>query len=96
MLGNLKTPPEPFEDVVRTHFRIKADSIIKQLDEWLEQDDGRMINGENHGSTRAAPSDDPNGNGLRADVEELKTLLGKLAKGEEIDGIGSEDGPSSR
>ena len=94
MLGNLKNPPEPFGDVIRTHFRIKAASIIKQLDEWLEQDDGRMTNGENHGQTRPASTDDPVGNGLRADVDALKALLSKMANGDGVDGIGA--GPSTR
>ncbi|KAI0787135.1 hypothetical protein BC629DRAFT_1582278 [Irpex lacteus] len=43
MLGNLKNPPEPFADVIRTHFRLKARSIMKQLDDWLALDDGRAI-----------------------------------------------------
>ncbi|KAH8092454.1 ubiquitin conjugating enzyme family protein [Cristinia sonorae] len=85
MLGNLKNPPEPFTDVIRTHFRIKAQSIIKQLDDWLEQDDGKLTSGENSGHTRAPNGDDPNGNGLRADVDELKELLLRLENGEDID-----------
>ncbi|THH29394.1 hypothetical protein EUX98_g4806 [Antrodiella citrinella] len=94
MLGNLKAPPEPFEDVIRTHFRLKADSISKQLDQWLEQDDGRAINGENHGSSRTAPLEDPNGNGLRADVDEMKELLQKLSTGQSATSVVGA-GPSS-
>jgi len=43
MMGNLKNPPEPFADVIRTHFRLKARSLQKQLDKWLSTDDGRNI-----------------------------------------------------
>ncbi|GJE87521.1 ubiquitin conjugating enzyme family protein [Phanerochaete sordida] len=86
MLNNLKNPVEPFEDVIRTHFRLKARSITKQLDEWLEEDDGRGLNSDggmphSHGGTPRASS---SGNGFREDVEELKSLLARLAAGEDI------------
>ena len=42
MLGNLKAPPEPWADVIRTHFRLKAKSITAQLDKWLAEDDGNI------------------------------------------------------
>ncbi|EUC65204.1 ubiquitin conjugating enzyme family protein [Rhizoctonia solani AG-3 Rhs1AP] len=77
MLGNLKAPPEPFADVITTHFRLKARSLFKQLDEWLELDDGRVLDGQNGGGQ-------PNSTGtgasqaLRRDVQELKSLLLKL------------------
>ncbi|TCD63872.1 hypothetical protein EIP91_004811 [Steccherinum ochraceum] len=96
MLGNLKNPPEPFADVIRTHFRIKADTLVKQLDDWLEQDDGKLTVPENHGQSRSPPTDDPNGNGLRADVDELKTLLTKIANGQDVDGGLYGEGSSSR
>ncbi|CAE6535399.1 unnamed protein product [Rhizoctonia solani] len=77
MLGNLKTPPEPFADVVTTHFRLKARSLFKQLDEWLELDDGRPLDGPNGGGQ---PNTTGTGAGqaLRRDVQELKSLLLKL------------------
>ncbi|EJT97519.1 hypothetical protein DACRYDRAFT_84483 [Dacryopinax primogenitus] len=40
MMGNLKNPPEPFGDVIRTHFRLKARSLRTQLNKWLAMDDG--------------------------------------------------------
>ncbi|CAE6494097.1 unnamed protein product [Rhizoctonia solani] len=77
MLGNLKTPPEPFADVITTHFRLKARSLFKQLDEWLELDDGRPLDGQNGGGQ---PNSTASGAGqpLRRDVQELKSLLLKL------------------
>ncbi|CAE6409284.1 unnamed protein product [Rhizoctonia solani] len=77
MLGNLKTPPEPFADVITTHFRLKARSLFKQLDEWLELDDGRPLDGQNGGGQ---PNSTGSGAGqpLRRDVQELKSLLLKL------------------
>jgi hypothetical protein len=76
MLGNLKNPPEPFGDVIRTHFRLKAKSISAQLDQWLAEDDGKPTTPdgggygrhENHQST----------NDFQRDVGELKTLLSQL------------------
>lgn len=49
MLGNLKNPPEPFKDIILTHFRLKAKSITTQLDEWLKLDDGKAMNGAGGG-----------------------------------------------
>ena len=43
MLEYLKTPPEGFEDIVETHFRLKARSLAKQLDAWLRDDDGKLL-----------------------------------------------------
>lgn len=33
-MDNLKNPPEPWADVIQTHFRLKARSIEAQLDQW--------------------------------------------------------------
>ncbi|KAJ8522297.1 hypothetical protein ONZ45_g1120 [Pleurotus djamor] len=80
MLGNLRNPPEPFGDVIRTHFRLKAQSIKRQLDEWLSKDDGKTTAGDGGGfvgslvRTDAASSN----NGFAQDIEELKTLLDSL------------------
>lgn len=76
MLGNLRNPPEPFEDVIRTHFRLKARSIMAQLDDWLGQDDGKPI-GDGGYSGHKTPAGGSS-NGFQADVEELKSLLTKL------------------
>ena len=75
MLGNLRNPPEPFEDIIRTHFRLKARSIIAQLDQWLAQDDGKPISQDGASGPRSAGV---SSNGFQADVEELKEELRKL------------------
>ncbi|KAG9096428.1 hypothetical protein FS749_008504 [Ceratobasidium sp. UAMH 11750] len=77
MLGNLKNPPEPFADVIQTHFRLKARSLFKQLDEWLELDDGRSLDGQNGGGQPGSAGGSA-GQALRKDVNELKGLLLKL------------------
>ncbi|KAG8900213.1 hypothetical protein FRB99_006183 [Tulasnella sp. 403] len=89
MLGNIKNPPEPWKDIILTHFRLKAKSITKQLDEWLKIDDGKVLSGTGaayvpgngaSGNQSAGPS----GNGFRNNVEELKSLLAALSRGEDI------------
>ncbi|KAH9927315.1 uncharacterized protein B0H18DRAFT_1004044 [Fomitopsis serialis] len=77
MLGNLKNPPEPFEDVVRTHFRLKAKSITAQLDQWLAIDDGKSITDGGYGGSKNSVATGSS-NGFQADVEELKRLLVQL------------------
>ncbi|KAL4245719.1 hypothetical protein ABKN59_001670 [Abortiporus biennis] len=83
MLDNLKNPPEPFEDVIRTHFRLKARSICTQLDSWLQLDDGKATNADGAYAAQKTSRSVPD-NGLGQDVEELKDLLGKLSRGESI------------
>lgn len=87
MLGNLKNPPEPFGDVIRTHFRLKARSIMKQLDDWLALDDGRAIQSD------GMPTRPHQGTGssqvFQNDVNELKGILQRLLDG------GSVAGPST-
>ena len=72
MLGNLKNPPEPFADVIRTHFRIKAKSVMTQLDEWLAADDGKSTLSD---GGFASGRNGENGTGFQKDVEEMKRLL---------------------
>jgi len=81
MLGNLKNPPEPFADIIRTHFRLKAKSISAQLDVWLKADDGRLTTGDGGAySSAGALKTDSTGstNGFAKDIEELKKILKKL------------------
>jgi hypothetical protein len=78
MLGNLKNPPEPFAEIIRTHFRLKARSIAAQLDQWLAQDDGKPTNtGEYQGPGH---KDGPGGssNGLAKDVADMKQVMQQL------------------
>ncbi|KAG6814198.1 hypothetical protein H0H92_000875 [Tricholoma furcatifolium] len=83
MLGNLKAPPEPFADVIRTHFRLKARSIAAQLDKWLVEDDGKATtsDGGGYGSAMAKVESGGSSNGLKKDVDEMKALLAKLETG---------------
>ena len=81
MLGILKNPPEPFGDVIRAHFKLKAQSILLQLEDWLAEDNGQQTIGDgahmalkdlhshSHGSSSSS---------FQRDVEELKTLLVRL------------------
>lgn len=77
MLGNLKAPPEPFADVIETHFRLKARSISAQLDDWLRKDDGKAT-APDGGSVGARDIGTGSANGFAKDVEELKKILKKL------------------
>lgn len=77
MLGNLKNPPEPFVDVIQTHFRLKSKAIIDQLDKWLKLDDGHTTNGANNGGT--ATGIGSSGAAFQRDVSELKTLLRSMS-----------------
>lgn len=49
MLEYLKTPPEGFESIIKTHFKLKARSIRAQLDKWLEEDDGKPLHADSMG-----------------------------------------------
>jgi len=91
MIGNLKNPPEPFRDIILTHFRLKAKSIVKQLDDWLTLDDGQPVNGS--GAAYVSPNAPLQaasgaGSGFRAQVDEMKRLLTMLIKGEDPTGYG--------
>ena len=85
MLGNLKTPPEPFGDIIRTHYRLKSKSITTQLDRWLAQDDGRPTMGDGAGAYGQTQKAGGSSSELRKDVNELKQLLKRLQDGEDID-----------
>jgi hypothetical protein len=77
MLDNLRNPPEPFEDVIRTHFRLKARSIMTQLDGWLAKDDKAVTVGDGGGfSQRVYPG--AGGNDFAQDVNDMKALLREL------------------
>lgn len=81
MLGNLKNPPEPFAEIIRTHFRLKARSITAQLDQWLAQDDGKSTTtGEYQGPGH---KDSPGGssNGFAKDVADMKQAMQQLQDG---------------
>ena len=80
MLGNLKAPPEPFGDVIRTHYRLKAPVISAQLEKWLALDDGKAISGDAFNvSTRSDTSS--SSSAFKKDVEEMQSLLKQLQDG---------------
>ena len=80
MLGNLKNPPEPFADIVYTHFRLKARSISSQLDDWLSKDDGKVTSFDGGVYLGVNPKMDNSGssNGFSKDIVEMKAILKKL------------------
>lgn len=80
MLGNIRNPPEPWEGVIRTHFRLKARSITKQLNHWLEADDGRQISEDGAGIENRTPATGGGGiaNGMKKDVDALVELMNSL------------------
>lgn len=78
MLGNLQSPPEPFEDIIRTHFRLKSKEISKQLDKWLAEDDGHPTSSDGGGYGGNAPNAGLSTNGFRKDIEDLKEVISKL------------------
>lgn len=53
MLEYLKNPPEGFEEIIKTHFKLKARSLKKQLDKWLEEDDGKPLHADSMTAIRA-------------------------------------------
>jgi hypothetical protein len=78
MLGNLRTPPEPFGDVIRTHFRLKARSIGAQLDQWLAQDDGKPTSGDGGAYHAGKPEAGGSSNGFKKDIDDLKEIMAQL------------------
>jgi hypothetical protein len=78
MLGNLKNPPEPFGDIIRIHFRLKARTIKAQLDDWLSKDDGKATQSDGAYNSGAGVG---SGNGFQKDVDEMKAILTQLETG---------------
>ncbi|KAJ7068237.1 ubiquitin conjugating enzyme family protein [Mycena amicta] len=77
MLGHLQNPPEPWGDIIQTHFRLKAKSITEQLDQWLALDDGKPTMGDGAGVEHVRGAGTST-NGFSADVAELKKMLKEL------------------
>lgn len=79
MLGNLKNPPSPFEDIIKTHFRFKKHELTAQLDKWVALE-------KNKGSTTASDdrimhqyhSNVVSSENFLTCVKELKELLADL------------------
>ncbi|KAG6378918.1 hypothetical protein JVT61DRAFT_13203 [Boletus reticuloceps] len=82
MLGNLKALPEPFSDVIRTHYRLKARAISSQLDKWLAMDDGKPISGDAFNiSGRLGGESGSSSSAFKKDIEEMQSLLKQLQDG---------------
>jgi hypothetical protein len=89
MLEYLKNPPEGFEEIIATHFRYKARAISRQLDTWVEEDDGKALCSDsmsaihrNAQPVSAAASG--SGSAFAKDVDLVKGYLARLEKGEDI------------
>lgn len=82
MLGNLKNPPEPFAEIIRTHFRLKARSVAAQLDEWLAQDDNKSTNSGEYTGPGGKDTSGSSSNGFAKDVADMKQTMQQL---QEID-----------
>jgi len=80
MLGNLKAPPEPFGDVIRTHYQLKAQAISSQLDKWLALDDGKPISGDAFNISGRSDAGSSS-SAFKKDVEEMQSLLKQLQDG---------------
>lgn len=74
MLDTLRNSPEPFEEIIRTHFRLKAKAISDQLDKWLAEDDGKSTTGDGGGYTGAKNEGSSNSE-FRKDIQELKKVI---------------------
>jgi len=78
MLGNLKNPPEPFAEIIRTHFRLKARSIAAQLDQWLVQDDGKSTTTGEYQGPGNKDSSSGSSNGFAKDIMDMKQAMQQL------------------
>ncbi|GFZ49786.1 hypothetical protein JCM24511_07189 [Saitozyma sp. JCM 24511] len=89
MGNNIKNPPHPFESEIRTHFRLKAKSIRKQLEAWKKLDDGRDIDSYAHsgfGSSSAAAlhTGDKARKAFDKAADEVRRLLDDLEGGKDV------------
>ena len=78
MLGNINNPPEPFAEIIRTHFRLKARSIAAQLDQWLAQDDGKSTTTGEYQGPGQKDSAGGSSNGFAKDIADMKRAMQQL------------------
>ncbi|WWC92891.1 uncharacterized protein L201_007853 [Kwoniella dendrophila CBS 6074] len=76
MANNINSPPYPFENEIKTHFRLKARSIKQQIENWKALDDGKACASENFSLTSAGA-----GVSFDAAAKEMKRLLDDLERG---------------
>lgn len=90
MANNLKNPPFPFENEIKTHFRLKAKAIRAQIDRWKAEDDGKTTNRDYVGISPQAPSSNASSSQTPFDVaaKHLLSLLDELdpPAASEVDG----------
>ena len=43
MVDQLENPPKGFEEVIRRHFSLKKDEVVKQAEEWLGQGQEELL-----------------------------------------------------
>ncbi|KIY34108.1 ubiquitin-conjugating enzyme family protein [Cryptococcus gattii E566] len=56
MANNIKNPPHPFENEIKTHFRLKAKAIRQQIEKWREMDDSKEVEADYWGGAHAHTS----------------------------------------
>lgn len=90
MANNLKNPPFPFENEIKTHFRLKAKAIRAQIDRWKAEDDGKATNRDYVGISPQAPSSNASSSQTPFEVaaKHLLSLLDELdpPAASEVDG----------
>jgi len=78
MLGNLKNPPSPFEDIIKTHFRFKKFEIAEQLDKWVTLEKSKGGNDNEDRAVHRFHSNVVSSDTFLGCVKELKELLHDL------------------
>lgn len=80
MANNLKNPPFPFENEIKTHFRLKAKAIRAQLDRWKAEDDGKPTNRDYFGVSPPNTASGASSSQTPFDVsaKHLRSLLDEL------------------
>ena len=93
MVNMIKKPPSGFEDVVRRHFYIKRDVILKECATWVKMAEVRnaMYSSlvSDHNSRYASLFNEPNGyiNELKNQIKSLEAVLKELVANTEISTI---------
>ncbi|KAK8849763.1 hypothetical protein IAR55_005099 [Kwoniella newhampshirensis] len=94
MANNIKCPPFPFENEIRTHFRLKAEDVRKQITRWKALDDGQAIKTDDHSPHSGTQMSKPSkGTPFDQAAEAVRQMLNKLERQEGIrqDASGQEE-----
>lgn len=94
MLDYLKNEaPEGFQEIIDTHFRLKARAIKTQLDKWVSEDDKNPLAHDSmnsihshrlHPAAAPASAAGSSQSQFEKEVIEVKALLDRLEKGENL------------